>query len=126
MVSLVPGDALDEAFVIDVEAVTYAVAGLTVLILLSIYGFHNHLAILGGGSGDHGYWVLCYVVQALVRQLIKSLGHAEVGVLLDYAHEPIQIIERYQSIFVFLDVSQQEEVVLQQLLVVEDIKLFPI
>ena len=126
MVTLVPRDTLYEALVVNVEAVAYAVAGLAVLILLGVYRFHNHLAVLGRRTCDHRDWILCYVVKTLVRKLVEPLGHPEIRVLLDNPDKPIQIVETYESIFVFLNVAQQKEIIFKELFVIHNVKFLSV
>lgn len=84
VITLVPCNTFHEALVINVKAIANSVAGLTVLILLRIYGFHHHLAVFRRWSGYHCNWILGYVVQTLIRQLVKPLGYTQIRMLLDY------------------------------------------
>ena len=126
VVALVPRDTLYEALVVNVEAVAYAVAGLAVLVLLGVYRFHDHLAVLGWRTCDHRDWILCYVVKTLVRKLVQPLGHPEIRVLLDNPYKSIQIIETYETIFIFLNVAQQKKIIFKELFVIHNVKFLSV
>jgi len=80
---------LHEAHVVDVEAIANAITGLTVLILLRIYRVHDHFTVFRGRAGEHGYWILRYILQSLLGEVVQSLRDPQIRVLLDYAHKPI-------------------------------------
>lgn len=45
--------------------------------------------------------------------------------LLDDSDETVEIVEGYQTVFVFLYVAQQEEIIFQQFLIVHDVEFPP-
>lgn len=81
--------ALHEAYVVDVEAIANAITSLTILILLCIYRVHDHFTVLRGRAGEHGNRILRYVLQSLLGEVVQSLRHSQIRMLLDYAHKPI-------------------------------------
>ena len=118
--------ALHKAHVVNVKTITNAITRLTILLLLRINGVHDHFAVLGRRAREHCYGILRYVLQSFLGEVVQSLRHTQIRMFLDYAHEPIQVIERNKSVLVLVYVSEQKQVILEQLLIIHDVELLSI
>lgn len=105
VLGLVLLNALHEAHVVDVETIANSIASLTILILFCINRVHNHFAVLRRRTSEHSDWILGYILQSLLSQIIQPLRHSQIRMLLNYANKPVQIVERYQSVLVLVNVS---------------------
>ena len=118
--------ALYKAYVVNVKAIANTIARLTILLLFRIYRVHDHFAVFGRWAREHCYGILRYVLQSFLGKVVQSLRHSQIRMFLDYAHEPIQIIERNEPVLIFVYVSKQKEVILKQLLIINDVELLSV